>query len=91
MWDRILYPLRRRTPKLGRLLGSWKLSVVLMVVAAFYYGLLAVWAALSPPDVVQRIASLIPFWLTYALLLINTGVCLWRRLRVAILQRIVGN
>jgi len=80
MWARLLYPLRRRTPQLGRLLGSRKLSIVLMVVAAFYYGLLAVWAALSPPDVVRRIASLIPFWLVYALLLINTGVCLWRRL-----------
>ncbi len=80
MWARLLYPIRRRTPKLGRLLGSWKLSIVLMVVVAFYYGLLAVWAALSPPDVVRRIASLIPFWLVYAALLINTGVCLWRRL-----------
>jgi hypothetical protein len=80
MLDRILYPLRRRTPELGRLRGSWKLSIVLMVVAAFYYGLLAVWAALSPPDVVRRIASLVPFWSVYALLLINTGLCLWRRL-----------
>jgi hypothetical protein len=51
-----------------------------MVVAALYYGLLAVWAALSPPDVVKRISSLIPFWLVYALFLVNTGVCLWRRL-----------
>ena len=67
-------------PDFGRLLGSWKLSVVLMVVVAFYYGLLVVWAALSPPDVVQRIATLLPFWIMYLLLLVNTGVCLWRRL-----------
>jgi hypothetical protein len=80
MWARILYPLRRRTPELGRFLGSWKLSIILMVIAAFYYGLLVVWAALSPPDVVQRIGSLVPFWAVYGLLLVNTGLCLWRRL-----------
>lgn len=79
MWDRILFPIRRRTPELGRLLGSWKLSVVLMVVAALYYGFLAIWATSSPPHVVQRIASLAPFWVVYLLLLTNTGVCLWRR------------
>lgn len=80
MLDRILFPIRRRTPELGRLLGSWKLSVVLMVVAASYYGFLAIWASASPPHVVQRIASLAPFWVVYTLLLANTGVCLWRRL-----------
>lgn len=79
MLDRILFPIRRRTPELGRLLGSWKLSVAAMIVAAMYYGFLAIWAASSPPDVVQRIALLLPFWLVYFLLLANTGVCLWRR------------
>lgn len=65
---------------MGPLLGSWKLSVVLMVLAGLYYGFLAIWATSSPPHVVQNIASLLPFWLVYGLLLTNTAVCLWRRL-----------
>ena len=51
-----------------------------MVLAALYYGFLTIWATSSPPHVVQNIAGLLPFWLVYALLLINTGVCLWRRI-----------
>lgn len=65
---------------LGPRLGSWRLSIVLMVLAALYYTFLAIWAGSSPPHVVRNIAGLIPFWLVYALLLVNTGVCLWRRL-----------
>jgi len=80
MWDRFLYGLRGRTPDLGRGLGSWRLSIVLMILAALYYGLLVIFAALSPPHVVENIASLAPFWVLYALLLVNTGVCLWSRL-----------
>ncbi|MGB5814474.1 MAG: cytochrome c biogenesis protein ResB [Thermoanaerobaculia bacterium] len=51
-----------------------------MVLAALYYGFLAIWATSSPPHVVQNIAGLIPFWLLYTLLLVNTAVCLWRRI-----------
>jgi hypothetical protein len=51
-----------------------------MVLAVLYYGFLAIWATSSPPHVVQNIAGLLPFWLVYALLLVNTGVCLWRRI-----------
>jgi cytochrome c biogenesis protein ResB len=80
MWDRGLFAVRRLTVDLGGRLGSWRLSIVLMVVAALYYGLLAIWATSSPPHVVRNIASLVPFWLVYGLLLVNTGVCLWNRL-----------
>jgi len=51
-----------------------------MVLAALYYLFLAIWARSSPPHVVQNIASMSPFWLVYGLLLINTAVCLWRRI-----------
>jgi hypothetical protein len=51
-----------------------------MVLAALYYAFLAIWATSSPQHVVQNIAGLLPFWLVYALLLINTGFCLWRRI-----------
>ena len=80
MWTRVLFAVRSFTTDLGPRLGSWRLSVVLMVLAALYYGFLAIWATSSPPHVVANIASLAPFWLLYALLLVNTGVCLWRRL-----------
>jgi hypothetical protein len=79
MLAEILYRIRRSLPDLGRLLGSWRLSVLLMVVAALYQGLLGVFSFLSAPAIVQRISQLIPFWLVWALLLVNTGVCLWRR------------
>lgn len=79
MWAERLYALRAATVDPGRWLGSWRLSVVLMVTAGFYHLLLAVWSTSSPPHVVGNIASLLPFWLAYALLLTNTAVCLWRR------------
>lgn len=80
MWARLLFRVRRRIPDLGVALGSWRLSVVLMVLAALYQLLLAIWARSSPPHVVHNIAGLAPFWIVYAMLLVNTGVCLWRRL-----------
>lgn len=80
MWDKALFVLRRLTVDLGPLLGSWRLSIVLMVLAVQYYVFLAIWAGSSPPHVVRNIASMIPFWLVYAALLLNTGVCLWRRI-----------
>ena len=80
MWGRPLFAVRRLAVDLGGQLGSWRLSIVLMVVAALYYAFLAIWAGSSPAHVVQSIAALLPFWLVYALLLINTGVCLWRRI-----------
>ena len=82
MWTRLLFAVRSFTTDLGPRLGSWRLSIVLMVLVALYYGFLAIWATSSPPHVVGNIASLAPFWLLYALLLVNTGVCLWRRLGV---------
>jgi hypothetical protein len=80
MWDKPLFALRRIGVDLGGRLGSWRLSIVLMVLAALYYALLAIWARSSPPHVVRNIASLLPFWIVYVLLLVNTGVCLWNRL-----------
>ncbi len=93
MLDRLLYALRRLAPDAGRRLGSWRLSIVLMVLAGFYHGLLAIWATSSPPHVVQNIASLVIFWLVYGLLLINTVACLWRRVPQLRLRRasVVGN
>lgn len=79
MWDRLLFAARRLSVDLGGRLGSWRLSIVLMVVAGLYYGFLAIWATSSPPHVVGNIAGLIPFWLVYLLMLVNTGVCLWQR------------
>jgi len=85
MLDRALFAARRFGLDIGFWLGSWKLSIVLMVLAALYYLLLVIWAGSSPPHVVRNIASLLPYWLLYLLLLVNTGTCLWRRL--AILKR----
>jgi len=80
MWARLTFPFRRFLLDLGGHLGSWRLSIVLMVAAALYYAFLAIWATSSPPHVVRNIAALTPFLLVYALLLLNTAVCLWRRL-----------
>ena len=88
MWGRFLFTIRSRLPNPLQLLGSWKLSVVLMVVAALYYALLAIWATSSPPHVVQNIAGLAPFLIVYGLLLVNTGICLW--LRIPLLRRDLG-
>lgn len=71
--------LREALPAVSRQLASWKLSVVLMVLAALYYALLAIWAKASAPAFVHNIANLLPFWIVYALLLVNTFWCLaWR-------------
>jgi hypothetical protein len=80
MWDSVLFAARRWTVDLRGRLGSWRLSIVLMVLAALYYVLLAIWAGSAPPHMVRNIAGLAPFWILYALLLLNTGVCLWNRL-----------
>jgi len=80
MLARWLFAIRSFGADLGPRLGSWRVSVVLMVLAALYYGLLAIWSTASPPHVVQSIAGLAPFWGLYSLLLLNTGICLWRRL-----------
>jgi len=77
---RWIYRLRAAAVEPGRWLGSWRLSIALMVAAALYEGFLAIWATSSPPHVVANIARLLPFWTVYALILVNTGVCLWRRL-----------
>jgi hypothetical protein len=82
MWDRLLFAVRRTIPDLGLWLGSTRLSVVLMILTAQYYLFLAIWSGASPPHVVRNIAGLIPFWLLYALLLLNTGACLWNRFPV---------
>jgi len=71
--------LRRAWLDAGPLLGSWRLSIVLMVLTALYFALLAIWAAASAADIVRRIAQLAPFWIVYLLLLVNTTVCFVRR------------
>lgn len=77
---RLLHRVRAAAAEPGRWLGSWRLSIALMVTAALYSAFLAIWSTSSPPHVVANIAGLLPFWIVYALLLANTGVCLWRRL-----------
>lgn len=72
--------LRAGLPGLLPLLASWRLSVVLTVALAVDYAHLVVFARSSPAEVVGNIASLAPFWAVYALLLLNTGTCLWLRL-----------
>ncbi|MBI3185618.1 MAG: cytochrome c biogenesis protein ResB [Myxococcales bacterium] len=67
-------------PGAGRLLSSWKTSVVVMVAAILYYVLLAGWSYTSPSQVVRNIAQLAPFWAAYLLLLVNAAWCLWKRL-----------
>lgn len=52
-----------------------------MICAALYYGFLAIFATRSPSAIVGNIGGTAPFWLLYALLLLNTAVCLWRRTR----------
>ena len=77
---RLLFILRSLTSDPGTKLASWRLSIVLMVLTAFYSLFLAIWAMSSPPEVVRNIASLLVFWLVYLLLLVNTAVCFWRRI-----------
>lgn len=82
MLDKVLFAARRFRQDIGFWLGSWKMSIVLMVLAALYYLLLAIWSGTSPAAMVANIATLLPFWLLYLLLLVNTGTCLWRRLAI---------
>ncbi len=76
---RLLYAIRSRVPDPIGALGSWKLSIVLTVSGALYFAFLAIWSTSSPPHVVQGIAGLLPFWILYCLLLVNTTLCLWQR------------
>lgn len=80
MHGRWLFALRERAAEPGVWLGAWQLSVGLMALSALYQVFLAVWARSAPPHVVRNIAALAPYWILYTLLLVNTGVCLWRRL-----------
>lgn len=94
--SRLLSRVRATSLDVGGWLGDWRLSVALMVLAALYTSFLAIWARSSPAEVVRNIASLSPFWLVYALLLVNTGTCLWRRFgllrrQVSAGQSLTGN
>ena len=80
MWDRLLFRLRSASLDIWPLLGSWKLSVVLMIGTAVFYVMLTAYAFTTPAHVVQNIASLVVFWILYILLLINTATCLWNRI-----------
>lgn len=80
MLTKLLYKARGSMPDLWRLLGSWRLSIVLIVAAGLYQLLLAIWSASSPPHVVQNVAGLLPFWIVWVLMLVNTVLCLWPRL-----------
>jgi hypothetical protein len=86
MLDRLLFAVRGL--RVGRWLGSWKLSIVLMLLAGLYHGFLAIWSFSSPSHVVQNIAALAPFWLVYGLILVSTAVCLWNR--IGLLKRHVS-
>jgi len=88
MWDRSLFAVRRFGLDVGRRLGSWRLSIVLMILAGTYYAFLAIWAGSSPPHMVRNIAVLLPFWIVYLLMLVNIAVCLWQRL--PLLRRDIG-
>ena len=79
MLDKALRRLRAATVDPWQLLGSWRLSVALMVSAAVWYVLLAFFSAFSPPHVIQSIAVLGMFWALWALIFLSTAVCLWRR------------
>ena len=79
MLDKALRRLRAATVDPWQLLGSWRLSVALMVSATVWYALLAFVSALSPPHVIRNITELQMFWVLWALIFLNTAVCLWRR------------
>jgi hypothetical protein len=53
-----------------------------MVLGALFYLLLTIWSTSSPPHVVGLIGEMLPFKALYALLLVNTGLCLWRRIPI---------
>lgn len=81
MLDRALYRLRAALTEPRALLGSWKLSAALMIGAAVFYVLLAVYSWTVPSHVVGAIASLSLYWICWTLLLVNTFVCIWNRWR----------
>ncbi len=85
MWARLLFAIRSRVPDPISALGSWKLSIVLTVSGSLYFALLASWSTSSPPSIVQGIAGLLPFWVLYGLLLVNTALCLWQRLPLMVI------
>lgn len=84
MLDRAFFRIRSAVVDAGPWIGSWQLSVVLMVTAAFWNVLLAVFAFLSPPHVVHGIAGLAMFWLLYAALAVNTVACIWTRRKAVV-------
>lgn len=67
-----------------RVLRSPECSVVLMLTAALYVGMLAIWGTASPLEVVQNISRLFPFKALYVLLLFNLVLCMARRLPVTL-------
>jgi hypothetical protein len=81
MLDRALYRLRAALTEPRALLGSWKLSVALMVGTAVCYLMLAAYSWAVPSHVVASIASLSLYSVCWALLLVNTFVCIWNRWR----------
>jgi hypothetical protein len=81
MLDRLLFRLRTALGEPRVLLGSWKLSVALMVGAAVFYLLLTIYSWAVPTHVVSNIAGLWVFWIAWLLLFVNTFVCLWNRWR----------
>lgn len=80
MWTRLLFWLRGLPPRASQLLASWKTSVVLLVLAALYDALLALWARSAPAQAVRELAGLLPLRAAYLLLLLSTAWCLWKRL-----------
>lgn len=76
-----LFRLRAALTEPRALLGSWKVSVVLMVAACVFYLLLAIYSFTVPSHVVSAIASMVVYWTCWTLLLVNTFVCLWNRWR----------
>ena len=87
MLDRVLFAVRRFQLNIGDWLGFWKLSIVLMILAALYYLLLAIWAAASPPHVVRNIALLLPFWVVLIRSVYWQPALFWRCLIWAVKQR----
>jgi hypothetical protein len=78
---RPLFRIRAALTEPRALLGSWKLSVILMIAACTFYLLLLIYSWTVPSHVVANIAGLGVFWACWALLLLNTFVCLWNRIR----------
>lgn len=79
MWTSALFRIRAALTEPRALLGSWQLSVVLMVAACVFYLLLLIYSWTVPSHVVRSIAGLALYWIAWSLLLINTFVCLLNR------------